>query len=632
MKLIFLLGLLQLLSVFEVRSQNDILPERIVPTSVNEPFYIFLALLTTGDITVTWTYKYQGVDYILGGDMFSEIFNITEDSGPIVDSYGWRNSTLTGIFQTSGDRLIICDVNTLDGNSRYHSSVRVSDPTATTNPTSTSDPTSKKMPPKPSGFELNSPTQGDVKLAWKVFPHRGPHCLTYFNVSYKAWDSSSQDASSVEWIFSTSYNLDIDGGTAGTYSYTHDPLAIGTTIKFRIESYCSLNQVTKDKVSDEIVVQKHVTAQIYDLLESKSVSEGQEEVTIACNAHGYPSPQINWTSTLDPTTILPNPLVFESVSVSDEGVYTCIAYNSPNGTRLSDERHFTLNVNVNPTIRPSLSSCALVTLNDCSPFLNNTPGYYSMSSDLDNKAFALKSLLLSLTSSNEFNPCYRAGMTYLCNNLFRPCDPAETPMRIVSQYDDYCEEDCVDFWYSNCKESWDEFSVSDLFRSFDWLRECTDITSTPETCTPLGIKSILSLEPITTSEGVTDTPQSTDPSTLPLIIGVVIIFIVIVVIFIGIIFLCVFYYRQINKPQLCSSKFTESKVAENQFYLPYNNKTTMADKKEFPRSAVRFLRKLGQGQFGSVDLAEATNILPGEKVTLIEISTRGCYREEQERL
>ena len=87
--------------------------------------------------------------------------------------------------------------------------------------------------------------------------------------------------------------------------------------------------------------------------------------------------------------------------MSDEGVYTCIAYNSPNGTRLSDERHFTLNVNVNPTIRPSLSSCALVTLNDCSPFLNNTPGYYSMSSDLDNKAFALKSLLLSLTSSNK---------------------------------------------------------------------------------------------------------------------------------------------------------------------------------------------------------------------------------------
>ena len=74
-------------------------------------------------------------------------------------------------------------------------------------------------------------------------------------------------------------------------------------------------------------------------------------------------------------------------------------------------------------------------------------------------------------------------MTYLCNNLFRPCDPAETPMRIVSQYDDYCEEDCVDFWYSNCKESWDEFSVSDLFRSFDiGYVNVSFITSTPETC------------------------------------------------------------------------------------------------------------------------------------------------------
>ena len=47
----------------------------------------------------------------------------------------------------------------------------------------------------------------------------------------------------------------------------------------------------------------------------------------------------------------------------------------------------------------------------------------------------------------------------------------------------------------------------------------------------------------------------------------------------------------------------------------------MADKKEFPRSAVRFLRKLGQGQFGSVDLAEATNILPGEKVTLVALKS-----------
>ena len=619
MKIIFLVGLLQLLSVFEVTSQIEILPERIVYISINEPFSIFLRLLTSADITVIWAYKYEGVEYILGDGRFSGIFTMTEDRGPIVDGNEWRNFTLTGIFQTSGRELIICNVSILNITTEHHSLVIVSAPTSTIS--STPDPDIKKNPPKPSAFVLKSPTQGDIKLAWKVFPHRGPHCLTYFNISYKAWDESSQDASSLEWIYSASYILNIDDGTAGDYSYTHYPLPIGTTIKFRIESYCSLNHETKYKVSDEIVVQRHVAPLIYDLLESRSVSEGQD-ITIGCNAYGYPTPQFNWTTADSTKTIsTSNTLRFESVSVSDEGVYTCIAYNSPNGTLLSNERHFTLNVNVNPTIRPSTSFCALVTLNDCSPFLNSTPGYYSMSSDLDNKAYALKSLLLSLTSSNELNPCYRAGMTYLCNNLFRPCDPAETPMRIVSQYDDYCEKDCLDFWYSNCKESWDEFSVTDLFRSFNWLRECTDITSTPETCTPLGIKSILSLEPRTTSEGVTDTSQPTELSTLPLIIGVVIIFIVIVVIFIGIIFLCVFYYRQINKPQLCSSKFTESKVAENQFYLPYNNRTTMADRKEFPRSAVRFLRKLGQGQFGSVDLAEASNILPGEKMTLVAVKS-----------
>ncbi|KAI6660993.1 Transient receptor potential cation channel [Oopsacas minuta] len=634
MKLIppfFLVVLLQLFSLFDIVRSEKIFPERTLEVLINEPFSLSFKILTDVDVDFIWNYKIYSQDSIISDT--NENFNITNTQGPSKGDSEWKNSTLTGFFNATGAYLVTCVLPGTLGNS--FTLVTVVD-TASTTYVYTTDPSTqtpiddaniKKSPPKPSAFDLSSPTQGDVILNWEVFPHNGPHCLTFFNISYRFWSSSSEGPNSLEWLYLEQRVLNIIDEKAGSYSYTLSGLSLGDNIQFRILSFCSINGESKFKVSNEILVEEHVAATIYSFPESRNVTEG-ESIVLNCNAYGYPDPEFEWFKALtisgnfeDAVNIHDgNTLIFDTVSTSDEGLYFCRSYNRPNGTITSDRKGIKLNVNPVITVEP-VSSCAIVTMNECSPFLNNTPSYYSQSAELDDQAYALKNLLLSLTSSNEFDPCYRAGMTYLCNNLFRRCTPTDDPIRIVSPFDDYCKADCLDFWYSNCKEAWNMFSVSDLYRGFPWVHECNDITSSPETCVPLGIKAILSLDLITTSEGVTEGPQPTESSTLPLIIGIIIIFVVIVVIVIGIIVLCVMYYRQVNKPQFCSSKFTESKVAENQFYLPFNTKTTMTDRKEFPRSAVRFLRKLGQGQFGSVDLAEAKSIIPGEKVTLIAVKT-----------
>ena len=621
-----------LISLCQIKSESVISPERNIEVLIYETFTLTLQILTDRDISYKWKYMSGGTYLLIETSTYYPDFEITYEEGPEVGDLKWRNTSLIGFFKTDGTILIAC----YRDDYPFLTNVLVST-TATTTilndfPVSTQEPTvnsnTRKMPPKPAGFDLFSPKEGEVRLDWKVYPNKGPHCLTYFNVSYKTWVTPSE-LSTLEWTHLEQKPIQIVDGTAGSYSFKLSGLALQSQVKFRIVSYCNINEVFKEKVSDAILVDRHLAAQIYSLPESRNVSSG-ETITLICNANGFPEPRYEWTKSLtsssnlqsDSYTTNNNILTFESISVEDAGTYYCTAHNSPNGTFTQDIRGITVYVSPSLPVVP-VSSCAIAIINDCSPFLNDTPGHYLISAELEEKATALKNYLLSITSTLESHPCYRAGMRYLCNNLFRPCNPVEVPLRVVSPSDDYCKEDCLDFWFSSCRDSWDEFTVSDLYRAFPWLRECEFITSSPETCVPLGIKDIISstfIQSVTPGE-TTEQPTNPDSTTTPLIIGIVIIFSIIVIVVIGIVVLCVLYYRQISKPQLCSSKFTESNVADNQFYLPFNTKTPMIDKKEFPRAAVRFLRKLGQGQFGSVDLAEASSIVPGEKTTLVAVKT-----------
>ena len=620
--------LLQIISLSQIECQDFFPPDRNVEILINETFTLTLQYLTNADTNYAWKYKSETGFLLIEESIYSEDFTIVYEEGPDVGDKTWKNTSLTGSFKTDGEILIICFRNAYP----FFTKVVVSATATTaifsdvtTSPTIEPVVNTRKMPPKPSGFLLSSPKQGEVKLDWRVYPKFGPHCLTYFNISYKNW-LIQDELSSLEWIHLEQKAINIIDETATTYSYKLSGLALQSLVKFQIVSYCSINGAFKDKVSDAKLVEEHFSAQIYGLPESRNVTAG-ETIRLNCNANGFPTPSIEWTKSLtsndlqsDSYTKDDNFLIFQSISVDDAGTYYCTATNSPNGTFTSDKRGITLYVSPSVPVVP-VAYCAMAVINDCSPFLSEMPGHYVMSSELEDKARALKNYLLSVTSTRETDPCYRAGMKYLCNNLFRPCDPIDSPIQVVSPYDDYCKKDCIDFWYSSCTDAYVKFTVSDLYRSFNWLRECENITSDPNSCVPLGIKDIMSTVPIpATNDQSTEDPTTTEPpSIMSLVAGIVVIFFVIVIVIIGIIVLCVMYYRQISKPQLCSSKFTESKVAENQFYLPFNSKTPMTDKKEFPRAAVRFLRKLGQGQFGSVDLAEASTIVPGEKTTLVAV-------------
>ena len=624
--------LFQIISLSQIQCQDTIPPERNLEILTNDNFTLTFHTLTQEDIVYTWNYKFEEEYLLIENSSKYQHFIIKYAEGPEVLNQKWRNTSLTGSFITVGYILIAC----YRDSEPFFTKITVSETATTTILNDFSSPpppeppvnsNTRKMPPKPSGYDLYSPEQGAVQLDWKVYPNKGPHCLTYFNISYKTW-MTPNELSSLEWIHLEEKSINIVDETAGSYSYKLSGIALQAHIKFQVVSYCNINGVFKEKVSDAIRVEEHLAAQIYGLPESRNVTAG-ETVALICSANGFPDPDFEWTMSLssndlqsDSYTRNDNILTFESISVDDEGTYYCTATNSPNGTFTADKRGITLYVSPSVPVVP-VSSCALSIINDCSPFLSDIPGRYLMSAELEDKAAALKNYLLSITSTLESDPCYRAGMKYLCNNLFRPCNPVEAPLQVVSPSDDYCKKDCIDFWFSSCADAWAEFSVSDLFRSFPWLRECEDITSSPQSCVPLGIEGIITstFVPVTPGQTIKQ-PTNQDSNTItPLIVGIVIIFFVIVIVVIGIIVLCVMYYRQISKPQLCSSKFTESKVAENQFYLPFNSKTPMTDKKEFPRSAVRFLRKLGQGQFGSVDLAEASSIVPGEKATLVAVKT-----------
>ena len=639
------IGLLLILSKYEMECRERTeFPPRRMDVDLNQEFSLTFATFTNRPFTYLW-FVVDPTEIALVNSSFSDDFVITEAQSPGED-FIWKNTTITGSIKSiQWTTVFVCDRDLEIEHPKSYTAIDLtisatdfpmSYNTTLFNTTSTTKQIimkDKRKPPRPNKYVLTNPRQGEVQLDWKLYPASGPHCLTYFNITYKIWHQTAERFGNI-WEFSEQMFLNILDATGGSYSYTLREIPLNHYVKIDIISYCNTTRETKHKVSDQILILEHTAAQINGLPESRNVNEGSF-VSLTCEALGFPVPTFSWTIIDDPSNTLSDEktLIFNLVSTEDEGTYFCTASNRPNGTHTYDTQAVTLTVNPTYTTPTPVDHCAIVSINECTPYLNGTqdtqeaPVYYLLDSQIEGLATELHEYLLSITGSSVSQPCYRAGMKYLCNNLFRPCDITRSPVQTVSASNDFCFQDCIDFWRSDCIDYWRELTTSDIFRKYPWLYDCGNISSSPQTCTQLGIKSIIAAPPsrpptVIIGVGGTDPPQpNVDSTTLPLIIGIVIIFVIIIIIAIGIIVLCVMYYRQFNKPQFCSSKFIESKVAENQFYSPFNNKACLTDKKEFPRSSVRFIRKLGQGQFGAVELAEASSIIPGEKVTLVAVKT-----------
>ena len=71
-------------------------------------------------------------------------------------------------------------------------------------------------------------------------------------------------------------------------------------------------------------------------IDNETVIEGQN-VTLSCNASGFPAPTVYWVKTSNGDRFNTTELVFTNISRSKAGEYTCVASNPCNtATELAD--------------------------------------------------------------------------------------------------------------------------------------------------------------------------------------------------------------------------------------------------------------------------------------------------------
>lgn len=592
-------------------------PFRIAPT-IGEIFNISCIYSDTFETIILWKIWYKNVAYNLSNNSSPDNFQLItiENTQNVSEFNYYLNSTLSFIITDNSDSsfddaIFNCDIHDkLTDRKVGQLRSQITEVIVRSTP----------APPHniPVNLTISSPNDGTLKLEWAI---ANSTCVQSFNVDLKRY-SGVLDWSIIDDldVFATK---EIFQGHRMETQFTD--LDIGYNYIFRVEAVCNTENIQEfSEWTDPLLLLMHQEASISNLASKKTVTEG-DSVSIECLVLGFPKPEVHWSKEGD-FRVNGSTLSFESITIRNSGVYRCLVSNVVNG--LVSTTSESINIIVlspePPTLIPSNCSNLVSRSSVCSPYIPYNQSVY-LSRHLLTLCDDISATMLQITGS-KLDVCYQATMSFMCNTILLRCDPLlETERKSPEEV--MCREDCLTVKYGDCHSKFGQYIVAHTDIE-DKVPDCSALTfKENNTCNFLDINSIINptVPPFDATE--TSPPlQLTIIPTLPyhmyIVIGSIVGFALFVIfsIIAGIIIFYL-YYRRVSKPHFCSSRFIDSNISDNPFYLPFTNKTSLVEKKEFPRSSFKITKKLGQGHFGIVELAEAKSILPGERVTLVATKT-----------